>query len=83
MPFYSTVEGDVLDGILAAHYGADQAAFMLPLVLVANPRLSSLPLVLPRGLTLFLPALEEAGGAVASGTATAPRAGIVRLWGTT
>lgn len=72
-----STDGDVLDAVLAAHYGPARAPALLPAVLAANPGLSARPLSLPAGVEVRLPAVpDEMAPAAAS-------RGVVRIWGTT
>ena len=59
MTVYVTVDGDVLDAIIAAHYGsrADALDRVLPAVLDANHGLAERGAVLPAGATIALPEL--------------------------
>lgn len=66
---YRSKDGDVLDAIVFGHYG-DTNTGRVEAVLAANPGLASLGKVLPAGIVVVLPALEEA-----------VPAGTVQLWG--
>lgn len=55
MKQYTTIDGDVLDAILVKHYGNSDA---LEQVLRLNPGLSSLPVILPRGIIVKLPSIK-------------------------
>ncbi len=67
MSTYRTVDGDMVDAICKAHYGRED---MTVAVYEANPNLSLLGPVLPRGIVIELLAQPE----------TAIRQ-PVRLWG--
>lgn len=49
---YTTRNGDVLDWICWRHYQTEAA---IAEVLAANPHLSSLPVILPAGISISLP----------------------------
>jgi phage tail protein X len=50
---YTTIDGDMLDAICAAHYDGDTS--MLPAVLALNAHLSAAPPVLGSGVLILLP----------------------------
>lgn len=52
---YLTREGDVLDAVCAAHYGADNLHQTVVMVLEANRELASLGAIYPAGLIITLP----------------------------
>lgn len=58
--FYVTSDGDVLDAIVAAHYG-DTLDSKVEAVLAANPGLSALGAVLDAGVRITLPDLSTTG----------------------
>lgn len=63
-----TLEGDLLDALVAEHYGAPAAAAAFGQVLEANPGLAARGPVLPGGVRVVLPDI-------------APETGrVVRLW---
>ncbi|MGD9918611.1 MAG: tail protein X [Paenirhodobacter sp.] len=64
---YRTKDGDVLDAICLAHYGSNAH---VPAVLEANRGLAALGAVMPSGIVIELPAVEDATDVVAT----------VRLW---
>lgn len=55
---YLTCDGDVLDGIVAAHYGTENLSDNLVAVLDANRDLAACGAVYPAGLTIILPDLS-------------------------
>lgn len=71
MTSYVTVDADVLDAIIAAHYGprADALDKVLQAVLDANPGLAERGAVLPAGIAIALPELPGP-----------PSISTVRLW---
>lgn len=74
-----TQDGDVLDRVVAAHYGAAlPLAGALDLVLSANPGLAAGPRVMARGVKITLPAIVRPVAGSGYG-----RAGVIRLWGET
>jgi phage tail protein X len=75
----TTQDGDVLDALVAAHYGAAlPLAGALDLVLSANPGLAGGPRVMARGVTIVLPAIVRPVAGSGYG-----RTGVIRLWGET
>ncbi len=52
-----TLDGDLLDAVIAGHYGVKAAADALQAVLLANPGLAAHGPVLPGGLAINLPEL--------------------------
>ena len=54
---YTTVQGDMLDLICFQHYGVTDGT--VEKVLEANYRLSDYPLILPAGVTIKLPEIEQ------------------------
>ena len=64
----ATLEGDMLDDLVAQHYGVDAAAGALSVVLAANQGLAALGPVLPAGTRVVLPELPVAAS------------GVLRLW---
>ena len=56
---YRAKQGDVLDAICKAHYGAEAA---VTAVLEANPGLADSGPVLPAGRVILLPDLPQAAG---------------------
>ncbi len=68
MATYVTSEGDVLDAVCWLHYGPRPGTFEA--VLKANPGLADRGPVLPAGLRVELPDLEE----------RPPQSGAVKLW---
>ena len=58
MQTYSTREGDVLDEIVWRHYGVTNSA-MLRQVFAANPTLAEQPAVMPAGVSIVLPDIEQ------------------------
>ena len=68
-PFYVSSEGDVLDEIVAAHYG-DTLDGKVEAVLSANPGLASYGAVLPALVRFSLPLID-----------TETQTGTVQLWG--
>ncbi|MFI0396046.1 tail protein X [Paracoccus jiaweipingae] len=65
---YRTKDGDVLDAICAKHYG--DTPHQVEDVLAANPGLAALGPVLPSGLIINLPEIED----------TAQERPTIRLW---
>lgn len=65
---YRTKDGDVLDAVCATHYG--DLPWRIEDVIAANPGLSALGPVLPSGLLIELPPVED----------TAPERPTIRLW---
>ncbi len=65
---YRTRDGDVLDAICARYYG--NTPHRVEDVIAANPGLSSLGPVLPSGLIIELPEIED----------TAQERPTIRLW---
>jgi phage tail protein X len=65
---YRTKDGDVLDAICAKHYG--DTPHQMEDVIAANPGLASLGPVLPSGLIIELPEIED----------TAQERPTIRLW---
>ena len=63
-----TLEGDLLDELVAQHYGVDNAAGALSDVLEANAGLAARGPVLPADVTIVLPDLSPA------------TSGLLRLW---
>ncbi len=57
--FYVSSEGDMLDQVIAAHYG-DTNGGKVDAVLAANPGLAGLGVVLEPGVRILLPDLSEA-----------------------
>jgi len=55
---YHTSDGDVVDSIAAQHYGVESPA-VLRAVYDANPGLADIGPVLPRGVTIVLPDVDE------------------------
>lgn len=68
MTVWTTAEGDMLDAICRLHYGSRPGA--AEAVLDANPGLADRGPVLPAGVRIGLPELDE----------TPPGSGTVRLW---
>lgn len=64
---YKTSSGDALDAICFAHYGNEYAVLA---VLNANRGLCNYPAVLPPGVDILLPDIEEPSESV----------DIIRLW---
>ncbi len=58
--YYVSSDGDVLDAIVAAHYG-DTLDGKVEAVLAANPGLSALSAVLDAGVRIALPDLSITG----------------------
>lgn len=58
MQIYSTRDGDVLDEIVWRHYGVTSTA-MLRQVFAANPTLADRPAVMPAGVSIILPDIEQ------------------------
>lgn len=58
--YYRSSDGDVLDAIVAAHYG-DTLDGKVEAVLAANPGLGGLGPVLSAGVRIFLPDLSTSG----------------------
>lgn len=58
--YYVSSDGDVLDAIVAAHYG-DTLDGKVEAVLAANPGLSALGAVLDAGVRIALPDLSTTG----------------------
>lgn len=54
---YFSSDGDMLDAVVLAHYGATEAA-VLEAVLGANPGLADQGPIWPAGLEVILPAIE-------------------------
>lgn len=74
-----TQDGDVLDALIAAHYGdALPLAGALDLVLSANPGLASGPRLMVRGVSILMPAIVRPVAGSGYG-----RVGVIRLWGAT
>ena len=71
MTTYVTSDGDVLDAVIAAHYGPrpDALGEVLQAVLDANPGLAERGAVLPAGVEIALPQLPGP-----------PSIPTVRLW---
>lgn len=65
---YRSKDGDVLDAICTTHYG--DAPFQIATVIAANPGLAVLGPVLPSGVIITLPPVEDA----------TPAAPTIRLW---
>lgn len=65
---YRTKDGDVLDAICAKNYG--DTPHQVEDVFVANPGIAALGLVLPSGLIIKLPEIED----------TAQERPTIRLW---
>ena len=59
MAKYTTRDGDMLDAIVYRYYG--NIAGVLEAVYSINPGLCEKPLLLPAGLMIELPVLEEPG----------------------
>ncbi len=55
---YRTKDGDVLDALCAKHYG--DTPYRVEGVIAANPGLAALGPVLPSGLIIELPEVEDA-----------------------
>lgn len=68
---YRTIAGDMVDAICSAHYGAE--ANYTEAVYAANPGLAAMGPILPDGVSIFLPDLEET-------TAAVNEAAQPRLW---
>ena len=68
MTVWITAEGDMLDAVCRLHYGSRTGA--VEAVLDANPGLADRGPVLPAGVRIKLPELEEAPSS----------SGAVRLW---
>ncbi|MCL6284705.1 tail protein X [Ruegeria sp. 2012CJ41-6] len=66
---YRTKDGDVLDAVCTKHYG--DLSWRIEDVIAANPGLSARGAVLPSGLLIELPPVEDA----------APQRPTLRLWG--
>ena len=58
MQTYKTTDGDVLDDIMFRQYGR-QSPEMLAALYAANPHLVELPAILPAGVDVALPAIEQ------------------------
>ncbi|KFD18330.1 tail protein X [Tatumella ptyseos] len=56
---YLSRDGDMPDGICAAHYGAANPAFTLSQLLEANPGLAERGAVYPAGLVIVLPDITQ------------------------
>ncbi|MEX0319437.1 MAG: tail protein X [Ruegeria sp.] len=67
MSTYRTIDGDMVDAICKAHYGREDVT---PMVYEANPGLAELGPILPRGILITLPELEQN-----------PVRKPIRLWG--
>lgn len=65
---YRTRDGDVLDAICTRHYG--DLPFRVEDVIAANPGLAARGPVLPSGLIIDLPEIED----------SAPERPTIRLW---
>lgn len=57
MKIYTTKDGDVLDAICWRHYGRTAGVFEK--VLVSNRHLAEMPAVLPAGIKINLPIIDE------------------------
>ena len=55
MKTYTTKGGEMLDGIVHAHYGTEKVIID---VMRVNPGIERLPLFLPRGVSINLPAMQ-------------------------
>jgi phage tail protein X len=64
---YRTIDGDMVDAICKAHYGRED---MTPTVYGVNPGLAEMGPILPKGIIVTLPDVEET-------TVRQP----IRLWG--
>jgi phage tail protein X len=51
-----TKDKDILDALCYKHYGREA---LVPQVLEANPHLAKLPVLLPAGVLVYLPDIEE------------------------
>lgn len=58
MQTYSTRDGDVLDEIVWRHYGVANTA-MVRQVIAANPTLADQPAVMPAGVSIILPDIQQ------------------------
>jgi phage tail protein X len=67
-PAHLTADGERLDQILTARYGAAALGAMLPLVITANPHLCDYPPEFPSGVKIALPPAAQ------------PVSQTVRLW---
>lgn len=64
---YRSKEGDVLDALCLKHYGTEGH---VDAVLAANPGLAALGPVMPSGVIVTFPEVEE----------SAPEQAVIRLW---
>ncbi|MDM5147661.1 tail protein X [Candidatus Persebacteraceae bacterium Df01] len=59
MANYHTTADEHLDAIVAFYYGVEKANTALRIVLDANPRLAYFGVIIPKGVTIKLPAFPS------------------------